>query len=137
MGILDKFTDFTPALRCSAEEVIGVVTGKAFVKDTGFGDCPMGIDYEFTDLHDHLVGGRFEATESSFYQLKIGDKITIRYLKDKSHINAPRDSIAIIRPFIEGDTSASVRSEEDSANKTVVDNRLPAPSQNDTLNYNP
>jgi hypothetical protein len=113
MGILDKLTDFTPALRCSAEEVIGVVTGKAFVKDTGFGDCPMGIDYEFADLHDHLVCGRFEATESSFYQLKIGDKIIIRYLKDKSHINAPRDSIAIIRPFIGGDTSASVRSEDE------------------------
>jgi hypothetical protein len=102
MGFLDRFTDYTPTLRCAAEEAVGVVTRKAFVKDAGFGDCPMEIDYEFTTSMGDLVTGRFEGTESCFYGLKVGDRISVRYLKEKPRISAPLDSIAIILPIREG-----------------------------------
>jgi hypothetical protein len=97
MSLLDRFIDNSPALRCSRAEAVGSITAKAFVKDAGFGDCPMQITYEFPDSSGQLVGGRHVGTESSFYRVKIGDRIRIRYIESDSKKNAPTDALGIIR----------------------------------------
>ena len=98
MSILDRFIDYAPGLRCSRAETLGLITAKSFVKDKGFGDCPMKIEYEFTDTRSKLVCGSYIGTESSFWAVEIGDQIRIRYLESDSKKNAPTDSLGIIAP---------------------------------------
>ena len=98
MSLLDHFIDHSPALRCSKAEVVGRITAKAFVKDAGFGDCPMHITYEFQDASGQVITGRHVGTESSFHDVQIGDQIRIRYLESDSRKNAPTDALGIIRP---------------------------------------
>ena len=98
MNIFAGFIDHSPALRCSKAEAIGRVTAKAFVKDSGFGDCPMQISYEFPDSSGRTVVGKHVGTESSFFGLKSGDRVLIRFLESNSKINAPRDALGIIKP---------------------------------------
>ncbi len=99
MSLLDRFVDNSPALRCSKAEAVGRITAKAFVKDAGFGDCPMHITYEFQDASGQAVTGRHVGTESSFYDVQIGDRIRIRYLETDSEKNAPTDALGIIKPI--------------------------------------
>jgi hypothetical protein len=99
MSLLSRLIDYSSALRCSGAEAVGRVTAKAFVKDAGFGDCPMQITYEFTDARGQIVTGKHVGTESSYHTVKAGDQILIRYLKSDSRTNAPRDALGIIRPF--------------------------------------
>ena len=72
---------------------------KAFIKDAGFGDCPMEILYEFQDDSGEILSGKYTATESSFYNVEVGSRILIRYLKSDPKKNAPRDSLSIIESF--------------------------------------
>jgi hypothetical protein len=78
--------------------VIGRITAKAFVKNAGPGDCPMQITYEFSDASGKTITGRHVGTESSFYDVKAGDRIRIRYLEWDTKQNAPTDALGIIRP---------------------------------------
>lgn len=78
MSLLDHFTDYSPALRCSTAESIGRITQKAFLKDVGFGDCAMRITYDFSDARGHIVAGKHSGTESSYYGVQIGDMILIQ-----------------------------------------------------------
>lgn len=98
MSIFDRFIDYSAGLRCSRSETHGRITTKSFVKDAGFGDCPMKIEYEFIDARGQLVRGGYVGTESSFYTVKIGDQIRIRYLESDSEKNAPTESLGIITP---------------------------------------
>lgn len=98
MSVLDRFIDHSPALRCSRAEAIGRITAKSLVKDAGFGDCPMQIAYEFSDASGQLIAGKHVGTESSYYGLKTGDQISIRYLESDSKTNSPKDALGIIRP---------------------------------------
>jgi hypothetical protein len=98
MSLLDRFIDHSPALRCSRAEVVGRITAKAFVKDAGFGDCPMQITYEFSDASGRLVPGKHIGTESSYHDVQIGDRILVRYLESDPKTNAPKDALGIIRP---------------------------------------
>jgi len=101
MSILDRFTDHSASLRCSKAEVVGRVARKTFLKDAGFGDCPMQIDYEFTDSSGQVVVGRHVGTESSFYGIKVGDRILLRYLQSDAKKNAPKDALGIITPVLD------------------------------------
>lgn len=96
MSLLDRFIDHSPALRCSRAEAVGRITAKAFVKDSGFGDCPMQITYEFSDGSGRLVVGKHVGTESSYFGLRTGDRIMVRYLESDSKTNSPRDALGII-----------------------------------------
>jgi len=95
MSIFDRLVDWTSALRCAKHEAEGVILKKQFVKDAGFGDCPMKIEYEFETANGRQSGSH-RGTESSYFGLQIGDSILVRYLANKPHINAPRDSLGII-----------------------------------------
>jgi hypothetical protein len=98
MSLLARFTDHSPALRCSKAEAVGYITAKAFVKDGGFGDCPMQITYKFLDSCGRTVIGKHVGTESSYYGVQTGDQILIRYLESDPKTNAPRDALGIVRP---------------------------------------
>lgn len=99
-GILGRFIniDKTPVLRCSTSEVCGRITRLAFVKDAGFGDSPVEIDYEFPDSTGRVIKGNYVGTESSFHAVKVGDEILVRYDQHDPKLNAPRDAIGIITP---------------------------------------
>jgi hypothetical protein len=96
MSILDRFIDYAPGLRCSRAETLGRITRKSFVKDSGFGDCPMKIEYDFIDASGQHVSGGHVGTESSFGSVEVGDQIRIRYLESDSTRNAPTDALGII-----------------------------------------
>ncbi|MES2309117.1 MAG: hypothetical protein V4507_09685 [Verrucomicrobiota bacterium] len=99
MNLFRKIIDNSPALRCSKSEAIGNITQKSFLGDVGFGDCAMKIEYEFDDKKGSKIKGNFKGTESSFFSLKQGDQILIRYLDHDSKINAPKDSLSIVCPI--------------------------------------
>lgn len=80
---------------------MGRITAKFFVKDAGFGDCPMQIIYEFSDASGQMVTGKHVGTESSFHGIKTGDQILVRYLISDPKTNAPRDALGIIGPLPE------------------------------------
>jgi hypothetical protein len=101
MSILGRFTDYSASLRCSKAEAVGSVTRKEFLKDAGFGDCPMQIDYEFADSSGQVVVGKHVGTESSFYGIKVGDRILIRYLQSDVKKNAPKDALGIITSVLD------------------------------------
>jgi hypothetical protein len=101
MSLLDHFIDHLPALRCSRAEAIGRITGKTFIKDSGFGDCPMQITYEFCDASGKIIAGKHAGTESSYFGVQIGDQILIRYLESASKTSAPKDALGIISPISE------------------------------------
>ncbi len=98
MSFLDRFTDYSAALRCSPCKALGTVVGKRFTGDSGFGDCEMEITFEFQDESGGIVAGRYVGTESSFCRIQVGDSLAIRYLAKKSSICAPTDSLGIICP---------------------------------------
>ncbi|MBI5387998.1 MAG: hypothetical protein HZA90_25320 [Verrucomicrobia bacterium] len=99
MSLFTRFIDHSAALRCSKADAVGHITAKAFVKDAGFGDCPMQIDFEFLDSGGRVVTGRHVGTESSYRGIKVGDQILIRFLESDPKTNAPKDSLGIITPF--------------------------------------
>lgn len=93
--------DMRPGLRC-APKANAMVTLKQFVGDRGFGDCPMLIKYCFRTSHNQSVLGEYQSTESSFYDLQVGDTIVVRYDIDSPHFNAPEDSLSIVRKIVPG-----------------------------------
>lgn len=76
-----------------------MIVDKRFVKDAGFGDCPMFIAFEFEDVTRRPFVGKHVGTESSYGNIEIGDRIQIRYLPQDPEICAPRDSLGIIMPM--------------------------------------
>jgi len=101
MSIFDCLVDHTAMLRCSKHEAAAVILTKQFVKDAGFGDCPMKIEYEF-ETASGKQSGSHRGTESNYFSLQVGDSILVKYLSNKPHINAPRDSLGIISPLESG-----------------------------------
>ena len=93
--------DMRPGLRC-ASRANAIITLKQFVGDRGFGDCPMLIRYCFQTSSDQSVLGEYQSTESSFYNLQVGDTIVVRYDAEKPNFNAPEDSLSIVRKVVPG-----------------------------------
>ena len=63
----------------------------------------MQIAYEFSDASGQMIAGKHVGTESSYYGLKIGDRILIRYLESNSNTNAPKDALGMIRSVSDDD----------------------------------
>lgn len=97
-GVQTRFfgeIDYRPTLRGGTECPARIVN-KQFSGDAGFGDCAMFIEYEFVTTDNETVLGRFEATQSSFFQVKVGDTILVRYDPKHAFRNAPTDALCII-----------------------------------------
>jgi len=101
MNILRRFVDHSSLLRCSKSESIGAIIEKKFVKDAGFGDCPMLIVFEFLDSTGKSCVGKHAGTESSYFGVKVGDRILVRYVEGEPEICAPADSLGMIMPISE------------------------------------
>lgn len=99
MSFLRRFVDHSSSLRCSKSESTGVIIGKKFVKDAGFGDCPMQITFEFLDSTGKSRIGKHIGTESSYFGVKVGDQILVRYIEKDPEICAPADSLGMIMPI--------------------------------------
>jgi hypothetical protein len=95
--------DHRPRLRCGSKAV-AMVTLKQFVGDRGFGDCPMLIKYCFRAANEESVLGEFEAAESSFHNVNVGDSIVVLYDSSKPFLSAPEDSLSIIRAIARAET---------------------------------
>jgi hypothetical protein len=62
----------------------------------------MLIRYCFQTSSDQSVLGEYQSTESSFYNLQVGDTIVVRYDAEKPNFNAPEDSLSIVRKVVPG-----------------------------------
>jgi len=93
---LKRLVDYSPSLRSSKAEAVARITAKSFVKNAGFGDCPMEITYEFSDSNGQTIIGKHIGTESNYFGVNVGDEILIRYLESNSVTNAPKDTLGII-----------------------------------------
>jgi hypothetical protein len=75
----------------------------------------MQITYEFCDDSGQTLTGKHVGTESSYWGVKVGHQILIRYLESNSKMNAPIDALGIIRPITGDDRHGSPRSEANPA----------------------